>query len=169
MRTTSATSEFGAALSFEDFFQAESQQLFRRLWLVTGNRADSEEITQDAFLALWERWDRVATLDDPTGYLYRTAMNMFRKRYRRAMLAARRVVRPSLRTDDFTAADDRDVVMHILDELTPRQRAALVLTEMLSFTSEEAGAMLGIRPGTVRTLASQGRAAFRQLLEADDA
>ena len=169
MRTTSATSEFGAALSFEDFFQAESQQLFRRLWLVTGNRADSEEITQDAFLALWERWDRVATLDDPTGYLYRTAMNMFRKRYRRAMPAARRVVRPSLRTDDFTAADDRDVVMHILDELTPRQRAALVLTEMLSFTSEEAGAMLGIRPGTVRTLASQGRAAFRQLLEADDA
>jgi RNA polymerase sigma factor (sigma-70 family) len=169
MGTTSATPDLGAALSFEEFFAAESQQLFRRMWLVTGNRAESEEITQDAFLALWERWDRVAALEDPTGYLYRTAMNMFKKRYRRAVLAARRVVRPSLRADDFAAADDRAVVRHALGELTPRQRAALVLTGILSFTSEEAGDMLGIRPGTVRTLASQGRAAFRQLLEADDA
>jgi len=85
MGTASATPDIGAALSFEEFFAAESEKLFRRMWLATGNRAESEEITQDAFLALWERWDRVATLDDPTGYLNRTAMNLFRKRYRRAV------------------------------------------------------------------------------------
>jgi RNA polymerase sigma factor (sigma-70 family) len=154
--------------TFEAFFDAESQILFRRLWLVTGNRAEAEEIMQDAFLALWERWDRVSTLDDPTGYLYRTAMNLFRKRYRRALLAARRAFRPVLRTDDFSAVEDRDVVRHVLARLTPRQRAALVLTEMLAFTSEEAGAILGIRAATVRTLASQGRHAFRQTLETSD-
>ena len=38
---------------------------------------------QDAFLSVWERWDRVGEMDDPLGYLYRTAMNLFRKRYRR--------------------------------------------------------------------------------------
>lgn len=160
--------ELDAARSFEVFFDAESRVLFRRLWLITGNRAEAEEIMQDAFLALWERWDRVSTLDDPTGYLYRTAMNLFRKRYRRAVLAARRVVRPTLRTDDFAAADDRDVVYRVLTRLTPRQRAALVLMDLLSFTSEEAGAALGIRPATVRTLASQGRHAFRQILETSD-
>ena len=26
---------------------------------------------QDAFLKLWERWDRIHTIDDPTGYLFR--------------------------------------------------------------------------------------------------
>jgi hypothetical protein len=76
-------------LSFESFFDAEAQTLFRRLCVITGNTAEAEEIMQDAFLALWERWDRVATLDDPTGYLYRTAMNGFRKRRRRASHAVR--------------------------------------------------------------------------------
>jgi DNA-directed RNA polymerase specialized sigma24 family protein len=53
-------------------------------------------------------------------------------------------------------------------ELTPRQRAALVLTELLGFDSAEAGRMLGVRAGTVRALASQGRAAMRRHMEADD-
>ena len=71
-------------LSFEAFFEDQARTLFRRLCAVTGNAAEAEEIMQDAFLALWERWDRVSTLADPTGYLYRTAMNVFRRRRRRA-------------------------------------------------------------------------------------
>ena len=54
---------------FEDLVRAESARLFRALYLITGNRHESEEIMQDAFLALWERWDRVGSMDDPTGYL----------------------------------------------------------------------------------------------------
>jgi DNA-directed RNA polymerase specialized sigma24 family protein len=36
---------------------------------VRGDResAEAEEIMQDAFLALWERWERVSAIDDPTG------------------------------------------------------------------------------------------------------
>src|SRR3989304_5569649 len=79
-------------LSFEAFFEAEARTLFRRLCAVTGNSAEAEEIMQDAFLALWERWDRVGTIHDPTAYLYRTAMNVFRKRSRRAALALRRAL-----------------------------------------------------------------------------
>jgi RNA polymerase sigma-70 factor (ECF subfamily) len=56
-------------LSFEAFFEAEARTLFRRLCAITGNAAEAEEVMQDAFLALWERWDRVGTLEDPTGYL----------------------------------------------------------------------------------------------------
>jgi DNA-directed RNA polymerase specialized sigma24 family protein len=47
--------------------------------------------------------------------------------------------------------------------LTPRQRAALVLTEIFDFSSEQAAGILGIRPATVRVLASQGRAALRAI------
>jgi RNA polymerase sigma-70 factor (ECF subfamily) len=53
-----------------------------------------------------------------------------------------------------------------LGQLTPRQRAALVLTEMIGYSSEEAASILGVRPGTVRALAFQGRAALRRMLEA---
>lgn len=39
---------------------------------------------QDAFVRVWERWDRVQQMDDRVGYVYRIAMNGFRTAYRRA-------------------------------------------------------------------------------------
>lgn len=158
-----------AELDFESFFRAESVMLFRRLWLITGNRAEAEDIMQDAFLKLWERWERMDDVRDPTAYLYRTAMNVFRRRHRRAIQALRRSLPLAQRDDDFARADDRQVVRKILATLTPRQRAALVLTEMLGFTSEEAGRALGVKAGTVRALAHQGRAAFAEVMGGTDA
>ena len=155
--------------AFEDFFRDQTEDLYARLCLITGNRAEAEELAQEAFLKVWERWDRVADMEEPVGYLYRTAMNLFRKRYRRLVLALRRTISVELRRDEFAMAEDRSVVSGALDELAPRQRAALVLTELIGFSSDEAGRMLGVSPGTVRSLASQGRAAMKQHLEADDA
>ena len=158
-----------ASRSFETFYEAEGRTLFRRLWLVTGNRAEAEEIMQDAFLKVWERGEQVCAMDDPVGYLYRTAMNVFRKRYRRAALAIRRSIGLSPSQDDFADADDRDTVRRVLSTLPPRQRAALVLTEMLAFSSEEAGRALGVRASTVRSLSRHGRESFREAMEVDDA
>jgi RNA polymerase sigma-70 factor (ECF subfamily) len=154
--------------AFEDFFRGQTQSLYAHLCLITGNRAEAEELAQEAFLKVWERWDRVADMEQPVGYLYATAMNLFRKRYRRAVLALRKTVSEELRRDEFATVEDRSLVARALVELTPRQRAALVLTEMIGFSSEEAGQMLGVSPGTVRALASQGRAAMKRHLEADD-
>lgn len=158
-----------ASRTFEAFYLAEGRTLFRRLWLVTGNRVEAEELMQDAFLRLWERWDRVSGMDDSVGYLYRTAMNLFRKRYRRALLAIRRTVGLAPSRDDFEDADDRQTVRRVLATLPPRQRAALVLTEMLGFTAKEAGDALGVKDSTVRSLCRQGRDSFRRLMEVDDA
>jgi DNA-directed RNA polymerase specialized sigma24 family protein len=108
-------------------------------------------------------------MDDPVGYLYRTAMNLFRKRYRRALLAIRRTFGLASAPDDFADADDREVVRRVLWSLPPRQRAALVLTEMLGFTPDEAGRALGVQASTVRSLTRQGRESFRRAMEVDDA
>jgi RNA polymerase sigma-70 factor (ECF subfamily) len=165
----SASGALEASRNFEAFYEDESELLFRRLWLVTGNRAEAEELTQDAFLKVWERWDRVSGMDDPVGYLYRTAMNLFRQRYRRAMLAIRRSVGLTPSQDDFADADDRETVRRVLATLPPRQRAALVLTEMLGFTPNEAASALGVKASTVRSLSQQGRQSFRRVMEVDDA
>ncbi len=154
--------------AFEDFFRAEHVRLLRAMYIVTGDRQEAEELTQEAFLRVWERWPRVSALEDPTGYLYRTAMNAFRSRARRARLAASRALRGSSSRDAFGDVEDRDVVMHALASLTPRQRAALVVTELLGYTSEEAAPILGVKAGTVRALASQGRAALRSSMDPDD-
>ena len=153
---------------FEGFFEDHTQRLYAHLCLITGNRAEAEELAQEAFLKVWERWERVAAMEEPVGYLYATAMNLFRKRYRRAKLAVRKTVSEEFRKDEFATIEDRSMVARALADLAPRQRAALVLTDLMGFSSEEAGAMLGVRPGTVRSLASQGRAAMKRCVEVDD-
>jgi DNA-directed RNA polymerase specialized sigma24 family protein len=63
-RTVQAEGEvvdYPAAVSspetFDEFFLQEHERLFRALYFVSGNRADVEELMQEAFLRLWERWD----------------------------------------------------------------------------------------------------------------
>jgi RNA polymerase sigma factor (sigma-70 family) len=153
--------------SFEDFFQAEQLRLQRALYLLTGNSQEAEELTQDAFLAVWEKWVRVSAMEEPTGYLYRTAMNRHRSRGRRIARAAKRVAGAVETGDAFAAADERDAVARALARLTPRQRAAVILTEMLGYGAEDAAGILGVEPPTVRSLASQGRAAMREVLNDD--
>jgi RNA polymerase sigma-70 factor (ECF subfamily) len=153
----------GVPESFDAFFEREHGDLFGAMYLVTRDRHEAEDLMQEAFLKVWERWDRVSGLDDPTGYLYRTAMNAFRMRYRRSSMAARRMlqfVSPRAR-DPLDQIEDRDEMDRVLTGLTPRQRAALVLTELLGYSTEDAGNMLGVKPVTVRVLLSQARKAAR--------
>jgi RNA polymerase sigma factor (sigma-70 family) len=150
---------------FESFFRAEHTRLLRALFLVTGNRQEAEELVQDAFLAVWERWDRVRAMESPTGYLYRTAINAFRSRVRRSARMAKRLIGGGPGADEFAAADERDAVSRALAKLTPRQRSALVLTDLLDYSSEEAAEIMHVKPVTVRVLSSQGRAGLKETLE----
>lgn len=147
--------------SFEAFFEEHSLRVFGAMCLVCGNRQEAEEITQDAFLKIWERWNRVSGLEDSVGFLFRTAMNVFRDRARRATLAARLTLGLVDRTDDLAAVEDRSELVSAMRSLTPHQRAAVVLTGYLGYTSEEAAAILGVRASTVRALATKGRATAR--------
>jgi DNA-directed RNA polymerase specialized sigma24 family protein len=95
-------------------------------------------------------------------------MNLFRNRYRRALLAARKGIGIATDVDAYEAIDDRQVALQALNSLAPRQRAAIVLTEVLRYTADEAGSMLGIRAATVRALHFQARSALKGYREADD-
>jgi RNA polymerase sigma-70 factor, ECF subfamily len=156
-------------VSFEAFFEAERLALSRALYLLTGNTQEAEEVLQEAFVAVWERWDRVGAMEDPTGYLYRTAMNRWRSRLRRAGRAARRVIGQAQGRDGFAEAEDRVALGRALAALTPRRREAIVLTELLGYDSAEAGRVMGVADATVRRLAQDARAELRTALEVPDA
>ena len=99
-------------------------------------------------------------MESPTGYLHHAAMNIFRNRYRQARLGLRRAIWAAPPIDAFGSIDDRISVSSALASLTRRQRAALVLTELLGYPADEAGRMLGVRASTVRSLSASGRAAL---------
>ena len=168
-RMTTRGEPVGVTTSFETFFEAERPRLFRALVLVTHDALEAEELMQDAFVRVWEHWDRVATMDDPIGYLFRTALNLHRSRLRRALTAAKRAVTPPSGPDPFDEVATRDEAIRALALLTVRQRAAVVVTELLGYSSEDAGRILGIRAGTVRALTSQARATILAWKELDDA
>ena len=155
------------SVPFEDFFDEQKDGLYAALCLVTRNRHEAEELVQDAFVRVLERWDRVGAMDDPRAYLYRTAMNAFKSRYRRALLAAKRSTRLPPVDDEMSRIDEHDAAVRALAGLSPRQRAAVVLTDLLGFRSEEAARMLGIRPSTLRMHASRAHAALKETMSRD--
>ena len=158
-----------ARARFDEFFEDEHEHLFKALYFVTGNRQDAEELMQDAFMKLWERWDQIERMSDPTGYLFRVALNGFRMRRRRAATALRRLAPVAEERDLFAEAETRADVRRLLLGLTVRQRAALLLVDLLGYSSEQAARILRVRPSTVRALATQGRRALRAKEGARDA
>ncbi len=90
--------------SFEAFFEAEYGRLVRGLVVLTGSRTEGEDLAQEAMARVFERWERVRSMDSPAGYAYRTALNLNRKRLRRLRVAAHHVLRES----------DRDSVVELM-------------------------------------------------------
>ncbi len=153
---------------FEDFFEAWHGPLYRALWLVTRNRHEAEEIMQDAFLKVWERWDRVAEMGSPEGYLFQTGMNLYRSRLRRMVAVVRRTIRVLPGDDALATVEERDAIVRAMGALTPAQRSAVVLVDLVGMSSAEAGEALGIRPVTVRVLAARGRAVLKERMGVSD-
>ena len=142
--------------------------LFGTLCLVTGDRHEADEIAQEAFVKVWDHWERVQAHPDPPSYLYRTAFNVHRSRYRRSVRAAKRRLSAPPESDVFAEVDDHVTLASAMRRLTPRQRAAVTLTELMELTSGEAAEILGIAPSTVRVLAAKARSALRLDLERSD-
>jgi RNA polymerase sigma factor (sigma-70 family) len=155
----------GQPLTFEDLFADHHERLYRALYLIVGNSHEAEELMQDAFVKVLERWDGI---DNPAGYLYRSALNSTRSRFRRLQLAAKRTLTSREAEDPFAAADLRDQVVRCIRVLPERQRTALVLLDLLDLGSEQAAKVLRVTPATVRSLASHARAAMKLSMETRD-
>jgi len=154
--------------SFEAFFRRERPHVFGALVLITRDRQEAEDLTQDAFCKVWERWDRVAEMERPDGYLFAVALNLHRSRVRRSLTALRKALVTSEPSDELERVLARDEVLRALVMLPARQRAAIVVTRLLGFDSQEAATILNVTPGTVRALTSQGTAALRRIKEEPD-
>src|SRR6266446_3183198 len=105
--------------SFEVFFVEHQARLFGTLCLVVGDPEEAEELMQEAFTRVWERWDKVSSHADPDGYLYMTAFNVFRDRKRRLRVAARHLLPGGSQIDAFSRVDEEQTVLDALRKLTP--------------------------------------------------
>ena len=143
--------------------------LFRSRWgpsvrlatALTSDRAVAEELVQEAFLEVMQRWDGV---DNPEGYLRTVVVNRCRN-HQRGMGVRRRHAPPAppLTVD----APELDEMWAALAALRPRRRTALVLRFYEDLPIDEIARLLGCRPGTVSSLLHRGLADLRKVLDDD--
>jgi RNA polymerase sigma-70 factor (sigma-E family) len=127
----------------------------RRLaYLLTGDTLLAEDIVQDCFVKLASR---LRPIEDPEPYLRRMVVNASHSHHRKL-----RVRRDRARDE---AATERARLLAALDVLPPRQRSAVVLRHWLDLSEQQCADELGCSVGTVKSLASRGRAALRLSLE----
>ena len=97
MAVQTASDVDGGAIEFEDLYLDERIRLVRAMLLLTGRVGEAEDLAQEAFVRVYERWSQVREMESPTGYLYRTALNLHRKRLRRLAVELRK---RAVRQDD---------------------------------------------------------------------
>jgi RNA polymerase sigma-70 factor (ECF subfamily) len=154
---------------FAEFFSREYSRLARACLLLTGNTAEAEDLTQDALARVYVRWGDVGSMDSPEGYLFRTALNLNRKRLRRLAVRARHLRDPIARRDELDVAEERLDVLRAVAALPRAQREAVVLVEWLDLDVDEVAELLGIAQASVRGRLHRARRTLRERFGGSDA
>ena len=153
---------------FADLVHAAWPSLYRTAYLLLGDAAEAEDLTQTALAKTYASWSRVREPAAARGYartvLVNTATSWFRRRSWRNELPTETL--PERLAPD-TANDDRPVLMAALARLAPRQRAVVVLRFYDDLSVAETARALGISPGTVKSQTSVALDRLREVLGAD--
>ncbi|MEO1065045.1 MAG: sigma-70 family RNA polymerase sigma factor [Actinomycetota bacterium] len=150
--------EAGTAVGFEELFEREALAQVQRASLLLGSVAEANDVVQEAFARLLERWD---DLDAPGPYLNRTVLNLCRDQARHRGRQRRLLGRLAGRPDRVETAE---VLDDVLERLPFNQRAAVVLRFWGGLTTAEIAAELGCAPGSVGPWISRALSTMRKEL-----
>lgn len=157
-RVTTREAEFAAYLA------ARQPALLRTAYLMTGHRADAEDLLQTSLAKLYLAWDRVQSRDSVDAYVRRILVNEHASLWRRAFKRREWPTDelPEVGVQDPTY-DDRDrLLWDFVQTLPRRQRAVVVLRYYEQLSEAEIADLLGISAGTVKSQCSRALAALRQ-------
>ena len=148
-----------------------SPTLARLAYQLTHDVGESEDLVQDVLLLTYRHWGQVSHADHPYAYLRRVMINRHLNSLRNRLRLARSVTAADLPDTAAPIHDmvERDAMWQALDELSPRQRAVLVLRYYERCDDGDIAAALGCRRSTVRSLAARGLTSLREVLTTLDA
>ena len=156
--------------ALERLYAAHWRRLVRLSVLLVRDVPTAEEVVQDAFVAVHARWSRLRDPDLALAYLRQAVVNRSRSALRHRAVVTRHAERRSVPAyasgadEEATAASRREAVLDAMRELPRRQREVLALRYYLDLSEAEIADTLGISRGAVKSHASRGSAALRDLL-----
>ena len=173
----------GDPTAFGELFRRHRDRLWAVALRTTGDPEEAADALQDALVAAFRRAESYRGDAAVTTWLHRIVVNAALDRLRRRRVRTAEPLpddpdeaagsgalraggdRPDDPADLAVLADRRRAVLGALGTIPPEQRAALVLVDMEGHSVEQAAAILGVPPGTVKSRCSRGRARLLPMLE----
>lgn len=138
---------------FADFYRAERPGLTRALALTIGDVDLATEAVDEAMTRAYQRWRTVEAMRNPTGWVYRVALNWSRSvlRTRRRREAQPQFEREAVDRGHEPADPADPAVRRALEALDVKHRAVVVCRYFLGLSEDETAQALAIRPGTAKS------------------
>ena len=163
--------------AFDALFQRHRDRLWAIALRTMRDPEEAADALQEAMISAFRRAASFRGDSRVTTWLYRIVVNACLDRIRRNAVRRGEPLPSDVdrdlglaSTEDITVGIEheqvRDVVQDALGQISPDQRAALVLVDMEGYSVEEAARMLGCATGTVKSRCSRGRARLAPLLAA---
>ncbi len=159
--------DFGDSLRLEQVFYVSYRRLVVQLYALVGDRAEAEDVVQEAFVRAVAAGRRFTTTTNPEAWLRTTAVNLHRSRWRKLRnfaLIKERVAAPQ----DVAGLDARLDVIEALRSLPVDQREVVALHHLADLPVADIADELGVPIGTVKSRLSRGREALAQALSTDE-
>jgi RNA polymerase sigma-70 factor (ECF subfamily) len=163
---TSRTDDRGDEM--RDLYDRRHADMVRFAAFLTGRVDTAEDVAQEAFIRVFDAWDRI---DDPgraEAYLRTTVVNLVRGGHRREQTAERhterRLVAVPSAEDDALGELTRQRVLDAVAALPLRQRTCVVMRHWMRMTETEIAENLDLTVGSVRTHVKRGTKALQTRL-----
>lgn len=142
--------------AFEAVFDVDTRnRLVGSLVALLGNRAVAEEIAQEALATGWAQWPRISRFRSPKAWVWRCAFNAAQSERRRRGAEVRALQRAAITPVDEIDHASKLALRACIDELSERQRAAIICRFYSGLSVRETAQVLRCREGTVKALTSQ--------------
>ncbi len=154
--------------AFAEFAAGRGPALHRAAYLMVGDEQLAQDLVQEALTKTYVAWPRLRDPNNAEAYCRKaittTAITWFRRKGwdNERPTETRSRSDPATRTTD--AVDDRSMVWAALQQLPPRQRAALVLRFYEDLTEAQTAAAMGCAVGTVKSQVAAGLKKLRDRL-----
>jgi RNA polymerase sigma-70 factor (ECF subfamily) len=153
--------------AFAAWYRNEHPRLLATMTIVTRDLHTAQDITAEAFARALAAWKRVSAMDSPTGWTYRVAVNLARRRARRAALEDK-LLRRIAPTDAHIPAEHAIELWDAVRARPPRARTAVALRYTAGLTEAEVAAAMHVAVGTASATLSSARRALAAALSEPD-
>lgn len=153
------------------------KQTYNYAYRLTGNEADARDLTQEAFLRVFRAWRSFQPGTSFLSWIYRIVTNLHRDQLRKRKgvflqelpddNVAHELPKETLRHDPITAIHEQQLTSAVesaLRQLTPDQRAVVILADVEERSYQEVADILACSIGTVRSRLHRARQQLRKLI-----